>query len=51
MPERSIGETVGILIDYMHANHMPLPHYAEKVLEQCDHGIALMVHFTWGEGG
>jgi len=45
------AEIAAALIDYMHANHMPLPHYAEKLLEPCGGGIALLVHFAWGEGG
>ena len=45
------AEIAAALIDYVHANHMPLPHYGEKVMEPFGDGIALLVHYAWGEIG
>lgn len=53
-PNRAVSlkepEIAAALIDYCHAQHMPLPHHGEKILEPSSKdGIAMLIRLEWGD--
>ena len=43
-------EIAASLIEYCHAQNMPLPHHADKVLEPSDRdGVAMLIRMSWGD--